>query len=255
MTVNELHNRLTELYPRTLSCSWDNDGIMVSRDTDAEVKRVLVALDATEEVVKYAAENGFDTVLTHHPMLFRGPKSVTPNVLVGRKILDAALCGVSVISLHTRLDAGEDGVNDQLCRTVGFEPTGCFGDDDAPTLGRVADVAPMTARELALLVKDKLCCDAVRVTGDLNKTVRRVGFCGGDGKDFVVPALISGCDAYITGDAGYNMSEDASEDGLVTIEVGHYHSEAPVCAHLSALAREIAGAKTEIFNSCAYKIL
>lgn len=255
MTVRELHNRLTELYPKTLSCSWDNDGIMISRDTGAEVRRVLVALDATEEVVNYAAEHGFDTVLTHHPMLFRGPKSVTPEVLTGRKILNAAAAGVSVISLHTRLDAGEDGVNDQLCRAVGFEPTGSFGDDDAPTLGRVADIAPMTAGDLAMQVKDKLCCDAVRVTGDLDRVITRVGFCGGDGKDFVVPALISGCGAYITGDAGYNMAQDASEDGLVIIEVGHYHSEAPVCPRLAALAAEIAGAETEIYDSCAYKIL
>jgi putative NIF3 family GTP cyclohydrolase 1 type 2 len=51
------------------------------------------------------------------------------------------------------------------------------------------------------------------------------------------------------------MSEDASEDGLVTIEVGHYHSEAPVCPRLAALARELAGAEVKIYNSCAYKVL
>ncbi|MBR5253385.1 MAG: Nif3-like dinuclear metal center hexameric protein [Clostridia bacterium] len=255
MTVREFHNRLTELYPKTLSCSWDNDGIMISRDTDAEVKKVLVALDATEEVVNYAVANGFDTVLTHHPMLFRGPKSVTPEVLTGRKILGAAMAGVSVISLHTRLDAGVDGVNDQLCRVVGFEPADSFGDDDAPTLGRIAEIAPMTARVLALQVKDKLGCDAVRVTGDLDKIITKVGFCGGDGKDFVIPALISGCGAYVTGDAGYNMSQDASEDGLVVIEVGHYHSEASVCPRLASLAKELADAEVEIYNSCAYKIL
>lgn len=255
MNVRELHNKLSELYPKTLSCSWDNDGIMVSRDTSAEVKKVLVALDATGEVLKYAAENGFDTVLTHHPMLFRGPKSVTPEVLTGRKILDAALSGVSVISLHTRLDAGEGGVNDCLCRALGFEPTERFGDDDAPELGRIANITPVTARELALITKDKLGCTAVRVSGDLDKQVTRIGFCGGDGKDFVRYALAAGCDAYITGDAGYNMAEDAAEDGLVTIEIGHYHSEAVACSRLASLAKEIAGAEAEIYNSCAYTVL
>lgn len=255
MTVRELHEKLTELYPKTLSCAWDNDGIMVSRDTEAEVLRVLVALDATGEVLKYARENRFDTVITHHPMLFRGAKSVTPEVLSGRKILDAAINGVSVISLHTRLDAGEGGVNDSLCRALGFVPNEKFGDSEAPELGRIANIAPITARELAKLVKDKLGCDAVRVSGDLQKVVSRVGFCGGDGKDFVFPALYSGCDAYITGDAGYNMSEDAAEDGLVTIEVGHYHSEAVVCPVLRDLVAKIAGAQCEIYNSCAYTVL
>lgn len=255
MNVRELHQRLSELYPKTLSCSWDNDGIMVSRDTGVQVKKVLVALDGTGDALKYAADNGFDTVVTHHPMLFRGAKSVTPDLLSGRKILDAATSGISVISLHTRLDAGEGGVNDCLCRALGFEPAEVFGDDDAPTLGRIANIEVTTARELALLVKDKLGCDAVRVTGDLDKMITRVGFCGGDGKDFVFPALLSGCDAYVTGDAGYNMAEDAGEDGLVTIEVGHYHSEAIVCPALKKLVEEIAGAECEIYNSCAYQVL
>ena len=255
MTVRELHNKLSELYPKTLSCSWDNDGIMVSRDTSASVKRVLISLDATGEVLKYACENGFDTVITHHPMVFRGAKSVTPDALVGRKILDAAMNGVSVISLHTRLDAGEGGVNDSLCRTLGFEPSEKFGDEDAPELGRIANISNITARELALLIKDKLGCNAVRVTGNLDKMISRVGFCVGDGKEFVFPALANGCDAYVTGDAGYNMAEDAAEEGLVTIEVGHYHSEAVVCPALEKIVVEISGAECEIYNSCPYKVI
>ena len=113
----------------------------------------------------------------------------------------------------------------------------------------------MTGAELARLVKEKLECDFVRVTGDITKTVSRIGFCGGDGKDFVYPALMNGCDAYITGDSGYNMAEDAAEDGLLTIETGHYHSEAPVLPTLCRLAEEITGIRPDIYNSCACRII
>ena len=255
MTVFELHEKLTEKFPRSLSCSWDNDGIMVSADTSSAVKKILLALDGTAEVVSYARENGYDTVITHHPMIFKGVKSVTFGSLSGRRILDAALNGVSVISLHTRLDAGNDGVNDSLVRALGLEASGTFGDDDAPTLGRISDTAPMTGEELACLVKEKLACSFVRVTGDLTKTITRIGFCGGDGKDFVYPALSAGCSAYITGDSGYNMAEDAAEDGLLTIETGHYHSEAPVLPILSKIVFEITGIEPDIFDSCAYRII
>lgn len=255
MTVTELHSRLSEKFPKSISCSWDNDGIMVSADTNAAVKKILVTLDATHEVVRYALENGFDTVLTHHPMLFRGVKSVTEASLSGRRIIDAVLGGVSVISLHTRMDAGEDGVNDSLCRALGFEPVGSFGDDEAPNLGRITEVDDIRGDELVRLVKEKLGCDAVRVTGNCNKLIKRTAFCGGDGKDFVYPALAEGCDAYITGDAGYNMAEDAAEEGLLIIEVGHYHSEAPVCPVLAKLAEEISGITPELYNSCAYRMM
>ena len=255
MTVLELHNKLTEKFPRSLSCSWDNDGIMVSCDTSAEVKKILFALDATNAVIKYACDNGYDTVITHHPMIFRGFKSLTDGSADGKRILDAIKNKVSIISLHTRMDAGENGVNDALVRAVGFEPDEAFGDDDAPTLGRIANITPMSGEEFARLVKDKLGCASVRVTGDLSCTVTRVGFCGGDGKDFVYPALSSGCNAYITGDSGYNMAEGAADEGLLTIEVGHYHSEAPVFAPLGELIMSLTGIKADLYNSCAYCII
>ena len=255
MNVKTLHDELTGRWPKTLSAAWDNDGIMSSPDVTAEVKRVLVALDATHVVIRYAVENGFDTVITHHPMIFKGAKNVTPATLTGRRIVDSLVNGVSVLSFHTRLDAAEGGVNDELCCALGFTACESFGDDEMPTLGRIAEIPAMTAGELAELVKTKLGCTAVRVNGDCSQTVSRVALCGGDGKEFVYPALAAGCQAYITGDAGYNMAEDAAEDGLVTIEVGHYHSEAPVCRVIAEAVRELTGIDAEFVDSCGYRII
>ena len=61
MTVFDLYRSLENSIPRELSCSWDNDGIMVCPDSGAEVKKVLLTLDVTEEIVDYAIENGFVT--------------------------------------------------------------------------------------------------------------------------------------------------------------------------------------------------
>ena len=250
MTVFEFHEKLTEMFPKSLSAEWDNDGIMLCADLNAEVKKVLVALDATDAAVKYAASNGFDVLLTHHPMLFRGQKSVTRAAFGGKRVIDALLGGVSVISLHTRLDAGEGGVNDTLLKTLGFEVSGYFGDDEMPQISRYSDIEPMTAEELALLVKEKLGAEHVCLTGDKNKTVKRLGVCGGAGGDMLPGAMSAGCDVFLTGECGYNKAQDASEDGIVTIEAGHFYTEAPVCGILSFLAETVAGAEVEYYDSC-----
>lgn len=255
MKVIELYNSLSELYPRTLSCPWDNDGIMFSCDTEREVGRVLVSLDATSAAVSYAAERGFDVLVTHHPMIFRGVKSVTPDSASGNRILLCAENSLSVISLHTRLDAGDGGVNDCLCEALGFSPAEKFGDNDSPALARIVECGGISGDELACLVKERLGCRAVRVTGEGTKTVHRIALCGGDGKDLIPYALGCGCDAFITGDAGYNMAEDAAECGLFTVEAGHYHTEAPVCAALCGIIGKITGTKPEIYDSCAYSVL
>ena len=70
MNVYEFVEKLKELYPDSLACEWDNDGLMSSPGGVREVSRVLVALDATEQAVNYAAVNGFDTLLVHHPLIF-----------------------------------------------------------------------------------------------------------------------------------------------------------------------------------------
>ena len=74
MKTRELYGIIDAFCPKTLSCSWDNDGIMVSPSLDAEVKRVLLSLDATYEAVSYAADYGYDTLITHNPMRQRCEK-------------------------------------------------------------------------------------------------------------------------------------------------------------------------------------
>jgi len=256
MTVQKLYEKLSQFYPETLSACWDNDGIMVSADPSKEVRRVLVALDATDATVRYAAENGYDTVVVHHPMIFVGQKSVTPERAVGKRILDAALSGVSVISLHTRLDAGEDGVNDSLLNRLGFVPSEAFGDDETLNIARAAEIPPMTAKALGLLIKEKLGVP-VRMTGDGDRLVKKLGVCGGAGKDFVSLAAHLGCDAYLTGECSYHTAADeAEESGLVTYEVGHYHSEAPVTERLVSLVRSLDGAPDcDSYDSCPYVVL
>ena len=118
MHVQKFNEELNRLYPKSLSCPWDNDGLMCCANPMAEVKKVLVALDATRRVLDYAAANQFDLVLTHHPLLFRGPKSISPDTAVGSRIISALQKNLTVISLHTRLDAGKEGVNDCLAAAL-----------------------------------------------------------------------------------------------------------------------------------------
>ncbi len=235
MTIKELYDYLSDLAPRALSCDWDNDGLMAGADLSREVKRVLISLDATEAAVKYAAEHGFDVLLTHHPMIFKGVKSVTPLTLDGKRLIAALTGGVTVMSFHTRLDAAEGGVNDALCRALGWEADGVFGDEEAPTLGRLVTLDKgMTLRDLAAHVKTCLDAPMVKlIVRDPDKVVTKVALCGGDGKGFTYPALAEGAEVLITGNSSYNFAEDGAECGIATIEAGHFETEEPVCAVLA----------------------
>ena len=109
------------------------------------MKKVLLSLDATEGAVEYAAENGFDAVVTHHPLIFRPIKTVSDS-----RFMSLIKNDIAVFSFHTRLDAVDGGVNTALSELLGITDTERFGDDG---LGVFGNVSPMTAREFVLMAK------------------------------------------------------------------------------------------------------
>ncbi len=255
MTVREFYARLEKRYPRELSAPWDNDGLMCCADPGAEVKKVLLSLDATAQAVERAAAGDFDVLLTHHPMIFRGVRSFVGGEFPADRVLAALNGKVTVISLHTRLDAADGGVNDSLAAAMGLDPSTLekFGDGECPTLGRIAELPEEKDVDvLAALVKNVLGAPFVRVTG--RGKVKRIALVGGSGKDLTGPAAAAGADVLVTGESGYNVAEDAAESSLMTVEAGHYHSEAPVLDSLDLFIRSLdSGIETEKFCSCAYR--
>lgn len=235
MTVKDIYLSLCDIVPSELSCEWDNDGIMASFDTEREVMSVLVTLDITEEAVKYAIDEGFDLIVSHHPLVFRPLGSISDESHIAKKAMTLVRNNISAISLHTRLDRVEGGVNDKLAETLGLKKVEPFGAD---SLGRIGDlVMPMSPEDFAMFVKDALGSDFVRISG--NKTVSRVALVGGDGKDYVKAAKAVGADTYLSGRIGYNVMMEAGEMGINLVEAGHYFTEQPVTEVLYALLKDL----------------
>ncbi|MBR3805538.1 MAG: Nif3-like dinuclear metal center hexameric protein [Clostridia bacterium] len=225
MTLKELYDYLEEKMPPSLREEWDNDGMMCCPDTKAEVKRVLVSLDVTEEIVDYAIDRGFDLIISHHPLIFKPVSSVTDSGNVSRKIIKLIESGVSVFSFHSRADKVVGGVNDILCDLLGIFNAETFGEGE---LGRVGEIDEEIALEdFVYRVKQTLGSDMVRYSDGLNP-VRRVALVGGDGKDFVKSAIDAGADTYLSGRISYNMMVEAAEMGINLVEAGHYFTEQPV---------------------------
>ena len=235
--VKELYDYLDEKIPRSLSCEWDNDGLMVCADAAAPVRRVLLALDATDAVAEYAREHGFDAVVTHHPMIFSPLRSLTSLEPTAKKALFFAANNIAVMSFHTRLDALEGGVNDTLAKKLGVENTAAFG-PAGEEIGRVGFLpAPVPFREFCKSVASALSSPCVTAIG-AKENVQKVALLGGGGKDFVGSAIAAGADVLVTGEVTYNVMLDAKASGLCLVTAGHYHTERPVLSRLFALIKE-----------------
>lgn len=236
MTVRDIYEKLCDRIPEELREEWDNDGIMCLSDEYKDIHRALVALDVTEEIVEYAIDNGFDLILSHHPLVFRPISAIDPENHVARKLIKLISAGVSVISLHTRADKVKGGVNDCLATLIGLCDVEPFGDECLGRIGRLE--MEMGLDEFATHVKEVLGTEHV-VISDAYNPVYTVALVGGDGKDFVKEAIEIGADTYISGRIGYNVMEEAAEMGINLIEAGHYATEFPVTAFFSRLLTRI----------------
>lgn len=248
MKVSELYDRLCGLIPKDLSCDWDNDGIMVMPDGEKEVKRVLLTLDVTENAVIYAEENGFDLIVSHHPLIFKPINGVTDI-----RIIRAVRSGISVFSFHTRLDRVEGGVNTELGRLLGLHGTRRFGEDDLGVIGEL-DV-PVSDYELAERIKDILGSPMLRCSLS-GRSVKTVAVVGGDGDDYILSAYESGAEMYLSGTLGYNDMTDAAALDISLASAGHFYTEQPVLRPLSEMIKSISSdIYCEIFDCNVIEII
>ena len=235
MTVKQLYEILDSKIPSSLSCDWDNDGLMLCPEPQRQVRRVLLALDTTAEVADAAIEGGFDLIITHHPFIFKGLKAINDENYVSEKAIKLIRAGVSVFSFHTRLDALEGGVNDVLALEIGLENIESFGDEG---IGRIGDLfEPESPSEFAYRVKEWLDAPYVNLA-DCGKECRRVAVLGGSGGDDIRAAITAGADTFVSGELKYHDMTDAPEMGINLIEAGHFYTEDPVLAVLERMVHQ-----------------
>jgi putative NIF3 family GTP cyclohydrolase 1 type 2 len=108
------------LAPQALAEPWDNCGLLVG-DRRERVKRMLVALDLTEPVLAEAVAGAYDTVLTHHPLLFSPLTSLVESRPRERMVRELIQRRVNLLAHHTNLDSAEHGLAAVAADALGLE--------------------------------------------------------------------------------------------------------------------------------------
>ena len=103
MLCRDIMNVIEATYPKHAALEWDNVGLLVGC-TEKEVKKIYVALDATDEVIDAAIENGVDMLITHHPLIFSPLKKITDEHFIGNRVVKLLQHDISYYAMHTNYD-------------------------------------------------------------------------------------------------------------------------------------------------------
>jgi dinuclear metal center YbgI/SA1388 family protein len=120
MIVQDVINHIEDLAPLTYAEDFDNVGLLVG-NKNAQVSGVLVTLDTLESVVDEAITNNCNLIVSFHPIIFKGIKSLTGQNYVERTVLKAIKNDIAIYAIHTALDNAIKGVNDIICNTLGLQ--------------------------------------------------------------------------------------------------------------------------------------
>ena len=241
MKVKDILNCITEIAPLDWQESYDNAGLQVG-DENVEVNKVLVALDVTEELVDEAVAKKCDLIVSHHPLIFRGLKQVTPHSAIGRAVMKAVKNDISIISMHTNLDNSYLGVNARLAEKLGLanlrilQPS--TPDPQLRGAGMIGEFAePMSEEDFLRCVAETIGSPCLRHSAFTGKQITRVAMCGGSGAFLLPDACAQHADAFLTADVKYH-DFFLPEGELLFVDGGHFETEQFTKELICALIRK-----------------
>ena len=189
MNCRELITFLETEVPLETAEGWDNPGFLVG-DKDKEIKKVLVVLDITNEVVDYAIDQKADFILAHHPIIFSKINKCTSDDFLQKKLLKLIRHDICAYGMHTCYD---------VCR---------MGDQ----------------------VADRLNLKVIQGPVELSKSHNEKAFGKGIGivakiEDEISVGESTGANVFLTGDIWHHEGLDAIDMGMCVIDAGHYGLE------------------------------
>ncbi len=173
MRIKELTAALEAWAPRSLQEDYDNSGLQVG-DPETELTSALVCLDCTEAVVEEAARLGCGLIISHHPVIFRGLKSLSGGGYVERTVLAAIRNNIALYAIHTNLDNVYSGVNAEIAARLGLQATRVL----VPRSGQLRKLVVYVPKDHADSVRDALFSAGAGHIGNYDECSFTVGGMG-----------------------------------------------------------------------------
>jgi dinuclear metal center YbgI/SA1388 family protein len=118
-TLNDLVDLIHGWYPPHTADAWDAVGLVYG-DPQAEVKKVLFAVDPAPAVAAEAADWGADLLVVHHPLFLKPVHGFAATTPKGRTLATLAGAECALLTAHTNADQAVGGVSEAFATALGL---------------------------------------------------------------------------------------------------------------------------------------
>ena len=236
--IYQVVDALEHYAPLPLQEGYDNAGLQVGLTEAVEVSGALLCLDVTEAVVDEAIRKGCNLIVSHHPLIFRKLARISDENYVQRTVRKAIKNDITIVSMHTNMDAAKGGVNFKIAEKLGLRNLRFFGGEKEidgvkggeGVIGEITDETDtlhadgIAADDLVLMLRERFQTECVQCNQLLRRPIRKVALCGGAGSFLLDAAIAAGADAFITGEMHYHEFFGHEQEIQICV-IGHYQSE------------------------------
>lgn len=216
---------LDHLYPPSLAEEWDQVGIHFG-DKNSPSRKLMTSLDIRPEVVEEAIQKNVDTIIVHHPPIFKPVQRFDYSTADLKMYAQIIKHDINVFAMHTNLDKAENGMNDWLAQSLKLDKIEELEDteDGVSGLGRIGNLLhPLDRKAMLQYIKDYLSAPYLKIIEKDPKTAyQRIAIVGGAAFESINLAVEKEADVFITGDITYHKGHDAYEMDILTVDAGHY---------------------------------
>lgn len=186
-----------------------------------EIRKVVLAVSATQNVIEKAAELKADALLVHHGWFWRGenPCIVRTKYRRLKALMDA---NINLIAYHLPLDAHlEVGNNACLGQLLSAQNCKQLGERELLWMG---EISACSVDDLAKKLS-KLLSREILILGEHKQEISTLAWCSGAAEDFFEDAINCGAQVFISGEAAERTTHLARESGVPYLVCGHHATE------------------------------
>ena len=120
MTISEVISQFEKRIPLQQAEDFDNVGLLCG-NANRNVSGILVCHDCLENVVTEAISKNLNLIITFHPIIFSGLKTLTGKNYVEKSVLKAIENKIAIYAVHTAFDNDFFGVNFGIGEKLGLK--------------------------------------------------------------------------------------------------------------------------------------